>query len=146
MPERLRRGPCADPVVACPCSNPIPGQSEEVAIHRHCVADMHQFLRLRLRSDADVDENFMKFWDLLAIVRLLHVNREVTGHTRNRAGEAVHEHPATAKHSPVDTPNALECKKPSSLICEIIKPSSSDRQPRRILGDPCGLSVAKTFP
>ena len=50
----------------------------------------------------------MKLRDLLAIVGLLQMNRQVTGHTRNGPGDAMHEYPATTKHRPVDTTNPLE--------------------------------------
>ena len=54
----------------------------------------------------------MKFGDLLAIVRLLHVNRKMPGHTRNGAGKAVHDYTSAAKHGPINPSNSLEIQKP----------------------------------
>ena len=48
MPERLCRGPCADPVVASPRGNPITGQSENIGVHRDRVTNTHEFLGLGL--------------------------------------------------------------------------------------------------
>jgi hypothetical protein len=94
----------------------------------------------------DFDEYFMKFWPLLPIVESLQVDRQMASHPRNWTASAMHKTLRPRSMARSTPPMPLKYKYPSSLIYEIIRPSSSECPTIAIFGDAPTFSSAKTLP